>query len=78
MRLESIKKSESELVIFTVEEGKQARIRRVDFLDPGAVSESQLRRKQRVRPGRAFNPLYLLADTAKIASSTASAATCRA
>jgi len=68
VRLESIKKSESERVIFTVEEGVQARIRRVDFLDLGAVSESQLRRKLYARPGRPFNPLYLLADTAKIAS----------
>ena len=68
VRLKPGQRRDSEVVTFAIDEGERCRIVRVDFVGLAAVTESQLRRRLYARPGRAFNPLYLLADTARIAA----------
>lgn len=55
-------------IAFIIEEGRQSRIRRVDFTGVTAYPEDQLRRKLYSRVGRPFNPAYLIVDTTRISS----------
>ena len=54
-------------VLFLIEEGRRSRIASVDFEGVSAVPHGALRRALYSRRGRAFNPAYLVADTAIIA-----------
>ena len=54
-------------VVFLIEEGPRSRIATVDFEGVSAVPLAALRRSLYARPGRPFNPAYLVADTAVIA-----------
>jgi outer membrane protein assembly complex protein YaeT len=54
-------------VLFLIQEGSRSRIVGVDFEGLQAVPEEALRRALYARPGRPFNPSYLVADTAIIA-----------
>jgi outer membrane protein insertion porin family len=54
-------------VLFLIDEGHSARIATVDFEGLTAVPPEALRRTLYARPRRAFNPAYLLGDTAIIA-----------
>jgi outer membrane protein insertion porin family len=53
-------------VLFLIREGLRSRIVSVDFEGLQAVTKEALRRALYARPGRAFNPAYLVADTAII------------
>ncbi len=66
-RLDKGRHSDGQVVTFVIEEGRRSRIARVDFQGLDAVPESQIRRKLYARAGRPFNPLYVLADTVRIA-----------
>lgn len=54
-------------VLFLVHEGPRSRIASVDFPGVAAVPLSTLRRTLYARPGRPFNPAFLVADTLLIA-----------
>jgi outer membrane protein assembly complex protein YaeT len=58
---------EKVIVTYVITEGPRYKIDRVDLVGFHVVSESSMRRKLFARPGRPFNPLYLLADTSRIA-----------
>ena len=53
-------------VIFEIEEGRRSHISAVDFAGVESYPENDLRRHLLARPGRPFNPGYLVADTARI------------
>jgi outer membrane protein assembly factor BamA len=53
-------------VLFLIEEGPCSRIAGVSFSGLAAVPAEGLRRSLYARPGRAFNPTYLVGDTAII------------
>ncbi len=55
------------VITFRITEGRRMRIRAVTFTGTAAVTPEVLRRLVYARPGRAFNPAYLVADTARIA-----------
>jgi outer membrane protein insertion porin family len=54
-------------VLFLIQEGLRSRIVGVNFEGLQAVPQEALRRALYARPGRPFNPAYLVADTAIIA-----------
>ena len=54
-------------VFFLVREGPRSRIESVSFEGAAAVPHDALRHGLYARPGRPFNPAYLIADTAVIA-----------
>jgi len=53
-------------VTFDIDEGRRSFIKAVEFTGLGGYPEDQLRKRLYARPGRAFNPSFLLADTARI------------
>ncbi len=53
-------------VRFVIEEGRQSHIREVRLLGVSSVPRDPLRRKLYARPGRPFNPAYLVGDTVRI------------
>jgi outer membrane protein insertion porin family len=67
-RLTPSRKSGSEIVTFVIQEGRQTRIAAVELLNVRSVPEAQVRKRLLARPGRHFNPLYLGADTTRIAT----------
>ncbi|MBI5708685.1 MAG: BamA/TamA family outer membrane protein [Candidatus Eisenbacteria bacterium] len=54
------------VVRFTIREGERSRVATVDFAGARAVPPEVLRRTLYARPGKPFNPAYLIADTALI------------
>jgi len=54
-------------VFFLIEEGRRSHVASVDFESASAVPHEALRHGLYARPNRAFNPAYLIADTAVIA-----------
>ncbi len=54
-------------VLFLIDEGKRSRIASVDFEGERAIKPEVLRHGLYARVGRAFNPAYLVADTALVA-----------
>jgi outer membrane protein insertion porin family len=59
--------SRSARVTFVIEEGRRSRIRDVEFGGLEACPPEVLQRAIYARPGRPFNPAYLIADTSRIA-----------
>ncbi len=55
------------IVSFLVDQGPRCRIQRVDLLGVRSVPMNRLRRKLYAHAGKPFNPLYLYADTTRIA-----------
>ncbi len=53
-------------VAFNIVEGKLSRIKAVELVGLGSYPEDQLRKRLYARPGRPFNPSFLVADTARI------------
>ncbi len=66
-RLDSGSRREGVVVTFVIHEGPQFRIDSVRLTGLKDVPEPPIRRHLYARAGRAFNPLYVLADTARIA-----------
>src|SRR5207244_5804980 len=56
------------VVMFWIEEGPRSRIASVELDGVHALPETALRKKLYARPGRPFNPLYLVADTTRISA----------
>src|SRR5262245_53400831 len=54
------------IVTFEVEEGKASRIGSVTFTGVASYPADQLRKRLLARPGRAYNPAFLIADTTRI------------
>jgi outer membrane protein insertion porin family len=55
-------------VVFTIREGPRSDIRSVGFAGVTAYPEAELRKRIYARPGRAFNPTYMIVDTNRIAA----------
>ena len=53
-------------VVFKIDEGSRSRVEHVAFSGVQNIPEESLRRRLYARPGRPFNPGYLVADTARI------------
>lgn len=60
--------SRSVEVTFVIEEGHRSMIHAVNIVAAQPLPERNLRRRLYARPGRPFNPLYLIADTTRIAA----------
>lgn len=67
VRLDPGSRPELQVVTFLIREGRRSRIRDVSFTGVTQLNVTQLRRRLYARPGRSFNPTYLVADTARIA-----------
>ena len=67
-RLEAGKKPTAQTVVFVIREGERSRIRSVELTGVTAYPVDQLRRKLYARPGRPFNPAFVIADTTRISA----------
>lgn len=54
------------IVTFVIEEGERSRVGSVTLVGVQAYPVEQLRRRLLARPGRPYNPAYLIADTLRI------------
>jgi outer membrane protein assembly complex protein YaeT len=68
VRLDPGSRADLQVVTFVVREGRRSRIDDVAIEGATQVAEAQLGRGLYARPGRPFNPVFLVADTARIAS----------
>ena len=67
-RLDPGRSRNTVVVTFRIEEGPRSRIASVELDGVRALPEAALRKKLYARPGRPFNPLYLVADTTRISA----------
>jgi len=67
-RLEAAKRANAQTVIFMIYEGQRSRIRGVELTGVSAYPVDQLKKKLYVRPGRAYNPAFVIADTMRISA----------
>ncbi len=65
-RIRSTRDPRRAVVTFVIHEGERARVKAVELSGARSYPEPQLRKKLHARPGRAFNPAYLIADTSRI------------
>lgn len=56
------------IVTFRIHEGPRTRIGRVEFAGATVVSHGDLRKPLFAKPGKPYNPFFLVADTARIAA----------
>lgn len=67
-RVEPHRRPNSVTVVYTIREGERSRIRAVDLTGVTAYPVDQLKRQLYARPGRPFNPAFVIADTTRISA----------
>lgn len=67
-RLDPHRRPNAQTVTFVIREGERSRIRTVELTGVTAYPVDQLRRRLYARPGRPFNPAFVIADTTRISA----------
>lgn len=67
-RLGAAKDPSSVLVTFVIHEGERSHVSTIDFENMKALQHETIRKRLYLKPGKPFNPLGLVVDTARISS----------
>ncbi len=65
-RVSSARNAREAIVTFVIEEGRRSRVASVSFAGVHAWAIEHLRKRLTARPGKPFNPSYLIVDTTRI------------